>query len=184
MRTVAGKRKVRAAAPAIRKEAGFLKAKEARVIAEHIQKQWGADVSRLFADHFLLYTPKEKLYLISRAIEQLDLRALKLSSIGMYFGEYKAGVLRLSIEGSQLVGPLAKKNVVELTATQTEMWIRGLDIAKTVKDVAGYVLIHHGNDWLGCGKYREGEILNFVPKARRLQAIASAIWDEAHGDEL
>lgn len=85
----------------------------------------------------------------------------------MYIGEFKKGELRLSIEGSQLIGPHAKKNVVELDRNELRQWLRGEDLIKEVKE-EGYVIMKSNNDFVGCGRVKEGKILNFVPKARRL----------------
>jgi NOL1/NOP2/fmu family ribosome biogenesis protein len=35
----------------------------------------------------------------------------------------------------------------------------------------GFVILKHGNDYVGSGKFKEGIILNFVPKARRLLEV-------------
>ena len=39
----------------------------------------------------------------------------------------------------------------------------------------GYVIIRHEGDYLGCGKYVDGKILNHVPKERRLRVSISAL---------
>ena len=74
----------------------------------------------------------------------------------------------MSIEGSQLVGPHAKKNVVELDDAETMKWFKGEDLQKECKDCEGFVLMKHDRDFIGTGKYANGKILNFVGKTRRI----------------
>ncbi|MBI4140217.1 hypothetical protein HY485_00100, partial [Candidatus Woesearchaeota archaeon] len=103
-------------------------------------------------------------------VDQIDFSKLRINSIGLYFAEFRNNELRLSIEGSQIIGPKATKNVVELNNDELKQWLRGEDLEKEC-DENGFVIIKHGNDYLGCGKIKEGKVLNFVPKARRLMNI-------------
>ena len=45
--------------------------------------------------------------------------------------------------------------------------MKGEDLDKEFNG-KGFLIIKHNNDYLGTGKYRDGRILNFVPKTRRL----------------
>lgn len=129
-----------------------------------LESQWG--FGEKIEQAFFL-SGKERLYLINRAVDVLDFKKLRINSIGLYFGELRHGELRLSIEGSQIVGPKAKKNIVVLTHEERKLWLQGVDIDKECKET-GFVIIKSGDDFIGCGKCKEGKILNFVPKARRL----------------
>ncbi|MEM4282102.1 MAG: hypothetical protein QXU88_00350 [Candidatus Woesearchaeota archaeon] len=143
----------------------ILRAKEKKEIFRLLKEQWGFDKQ---LDLVFLATPKGNIYVASREIFRLPLELLRQTSIGLYFGELHEGI-RLSIEGSQLVGPASTKNVVELNDTEVISWLKGNDLKKR-GEWFGYVLLKHGKDFLGCGKYKpeEGKILNFIPKARRL----------------
>ena len=46
----------------------------------------------------------------------------------------------------------------------------GMDIEKETS-AGGFALLRHGSDFLGSGRIKEGKILNFVPKARRMQLM-------------
>ncbi|MBI2549794.1 hypothetical protein HYV83_01270 [Candidatus Woesearchaeota archaeon] len=142
-----------------------LNSKEVRSILKTIKQQWGTELS---FDHGFLEGKDGDIFLISRDVERLDLERLHLESLGLYFGQLRNSELRLSIEGSQLVGKAATKNVVELTGEEFKQWLRGEDVEKQLDSCIGYVLIKHNSDFVGCGKYKEGKILNFVPKARRV----------------
>ena len=142
----------------------FLASKELKQVYALLESQWGFD-EKLEQAFFL--SGKERLYLINRAVDVLDFNKLRINSIGLYFGELRHGELRLSIEGSQIVGPGAKKNVVELNHAERKLWLQGVDVNKNCKET-GFIIIKSSEDFVGCGKCKDGRILNFVPKARRL----------------
>ena len=142
----------------------ILNKKKVKEIINQIKTQWGCDFS---PDFVYLRNPKGKIYIINRDIEKIDTAQLKIDSVGMYFANLKDEKIRLSIEGSQLVGPKANKNIVELNEKQKEEWLRGEDIEKQT-NCSGFVIIKHKNDYMGCGKIKEERILNFYPKTRRI----------------
>lgn len=163
------------------KQINFLNSKDYKAIAKQINDQWDADFT--FED-FVVKTQKDKVYIISRDIENIDYKKQNIEMIGLYIAHIHPdhGELRLSIEGSQIVGPKAKKNVIDI-GKLSKLWMAGQDVPfKT--DCKGMVIIKSGNDWMGCGKIVEKEvevfdeegnshkemqtsILNFVPKTRR-----------------
>jgi len=143
----------------------ILNGKEIKEIFEKIEEQWDAKIK---LDYGFLLNTKNRVFIISREISKIDMSKLRLNSVGIYFCELDKRGLRLSIEGSQLVGPHAKKNVVELDDAETMKWFKGEDLQKECKDCEGFVLMKHDRDFMGTGKYANGKILNFVGKTRRI----------------
>ncbi len=84
---------------------------------------------------------------------------------GVYFGTLERDGLRLSVEGCYLVGKSARKGVVKVGREQAERWMRGENIEG---EGDGYVILRWGSYFLGCGKAREGKVLNYLPKERRV----------------
>jgi NOL1/NOP2/fmu family ribosome biogenesis protein len=160
-------------------ELKILNKKAIKEILALIEKQWDAKPDLDFA---FLRDNKDKIYLANKEFAQIDLTKLRVHSIGMYFGLITNNELRLSIEGSQLIGPKAKlskkglqnsknsgkKNIIELDEKQTRQWLKGEDISAENKEET-FVILKHKNDFLGTGKYKENKVLNFVPKERRLK---------------
>jgi len=146
----------------------ILNKKEVKQILNLIEKQFDAKLS---IDYVFLKTEKEKIYLINKDISKLDLSKLRINSIGSYFGELKVNELRLSIEGSQLIGPKSKKNVLELNDGEMREWMQGNDLEKE-GNFPGFFIIKHKDDFLGCGKWRNGKVLNYIGKARRIKVIS------------
>ncbi|HSU73288.1 MAG TPA: hypothetical protein VLJ21_05575 [Candidatus Binatia bacterium] len=145
----------------------ILASKDIKAIHKMLEEQFGF-TGKL--EYGFLKNHEDNLYIVSRDIANIDFKRLRVTSMGSYFGELKKG-LRLSIEGSQLVGPHATKNVVDISKEEMLLWLKGTDLPTTHKH-PGLLIIRHGKDYLGCGSIKEGRILNYVPKIRRLPAQA------------
>ncbi|MBW3019486.1 hypothetical protein KY329_04870 [Candidatus Woesearchaeota archaeon] len=143
----------------------FLKSKERKQFVNAIEKQWGS-CPELIRTHCLVRSGKDRIYLVNTEYDTVDLNGIRINNVGLYIAEQK-GELRLSIEGSQLVGPQATKNVLEIDDELRKQWFMGEDLHIN-KEFEGFVILKHGKDYIGSGKFKEGKILNFVPKTRRL----------------
>src|SRR3989338_8387694 len=139
-------------------ELKILNSKEIKEIRNLIEEQWGA---RIKLDYGCLRNRKNRIFVISRDISAINTSALRLNSAGMYFCEVDAKGIRLSIEGSQLIGARATKNIVELNDDETKKWFKGEYIKKESESCKGFVILKHNNDFLGTGKYANGKILNY-----------------------
>ncbi|NQV09192.1 hypothetical protein HQ529_05050 [Candidatus Woesearchaeota archaeon] len=143
----------------------ILNSKEVKEILSILKKQFGFE-SKL--DYVFLMNEKNKIYIANKEVFDINIDNLNINSIGIYFAFMKNKQIRLSIEGSQIIGPVSKKNIVELHDNEAKLWMKGFDLFKTTKN-KGFVLIKNNNDFLGCGKQIEDKILNYVPKIRRLK---------------
>lgn len=152
----------------MRENTRVLNSRETNAILDLLKAQWGYGRKLPFA---LLQSNADRLYGITLDFARVDPKTVNIDAAGLYFGELRNGELRLSIEGSQLIGPHAQTNIVELSTTQMRQWLKGEDLAWTGEQ-RGFVLLRCGADFLGSGKYKvdAGVILNFVPKARRILA--------------
>ena len=149
------------------KNAEVLNSKRIKQILQLLKLQW--NYSETFEYGFL--QKENDLFLITRDLDKIDVQEVNVNSLGMYFGELRHDTLRLSIEGSQIVGKNATKNVMELNNEQLQHWLRGddMDVAN-IKGNYGdnnFVLIKHEKNFYGCGRVKDGTLLNFVPKSRR-----------------
>ncbi len=109
---------------------------------------------------------KRRIYAYTNCEPEFKLRKV---SQGIYFGTIERDGLRLSIEGSFLVGPKAKKNVVEVSKEEAQKWMEGDDLELDERVLPGtYVILKFGSYFLGCGRMKGNKIINFVPKNRRI----------------
>ena len=146
-------------------ELKFLNSKETKEILKLIEEQWGA---KLKLDYAFIKNSKSRIFIINKEINQVELEKLRINSVGMYFCDLENGI-RLSIEGSQIIGPKATKNVVEINESQAKQWLKGEDLEVNEK-FDGFVIIKNNDDFLGTGKYKSGGVLNYVGKSRRINA--------------
>ena len=153
------------------KELKILNSREIRNIKKIIKSQWDADLK---LDYAFLMNDKGRIFIINRELGDIDFSKLHINNLGLYFGELKTGELRLSIEGSQMVGIFAKKNMVDIDDKNLEVWMKGEDIEIKADNLRGFVIIKNNKDFLGCGKYKEGKVLNYVPKERRVHLFQQA----------
>jgi len=138
-----------------------LSKREVRKIHEMIKEQWGAEIK---LDFVFLQNTKGKIYIVNRAVFDFDPTKLRIDSMGMYFGKIEKDGLRLSIEGSQIVGPKAKKNVIEIQ--DKKLWLKASDIKAEVESDR-IIIAKNNEDFMGCGRLLEDIFKPFIPKARR-----------------
>ena len=145
----------------------ILNSKEKKELYAKLLEQWDMV---FHTEHGLLKNSEDKIYLMNHSISQIPIEKLRINSLGLYIAEWKKHSLRLSIEGSQLLGPLAKKNIIEISKEEAGRWLMGEDL-KTSKEIKGYALIKCEKDFLGSGHVKENIITNFVGKNRRTSAV-------------
>ncbi|MFH1332520.1 MAG: hypothetical protein ABIH63_04540 [archaeon] len=148
-------------------KAKVLNKKEVKRIINSLDEQYS--ISSLKLDYIFILGSDDKLYLIDKKFAELNLIDLRVNSLGLYFGKLEDGKVRLSIEGSQIVGPLARKNIITLSKNQISDWVRGSNVDVNT-DCKGFVLVKHGDDFFGSGKCSKGVLFNYVPKNRRIRA--------------
>ena len=144
----------------------ILNKKQVKEILAIIKKQWGCSPK---LDYVFLMNEKNRLYIVNKDMNRIDLSKLRINSLGMYFGELRNKELRLTIEATQLIGKHAKKNIIELNDKEARQWLKGFDLDKKTKE-KGFVILKHNDDFLGTGKCNNNRIFNYVPKTRRIMA--------------
>lgn len=143
----------------------WLNKKAKKEFLNRISKLFDADTSEL--EDFEFFVSGKKIYIAASDLKKINLNKFKVVSIGNYFAKKENG-LRLSIEGSQIIGPKALKNVLEIDKKELKSWLSGEDLPKESK-TTGIFLIKFDKDFFGSGKITGKKILNYVPKARRVK---------------
>ncbi len=87
---------------------------------------------------------------------------------GVYFARIESDGIRLSIEGSFLVGPKATKNVVELDEEKARRYLAGESV-EIDENLHGWVIVKWRSYFLGSAKAKERKLINYVPGDRRLR---------------
>lgn len=149
----------------------ILSGKEIKRIHHRLKERFGFDQK---LDYGFLKSGRGRegrIWICPREVGQIRLKDLHVETVGLYFCYREKTRLRLSIEGAQLIGKHVKKNVVKITEDQAEKWIRGFNLKVKGKLTNGYVILKLEEDVIGCGKYRDGKILNIVRKSRRIKKL-------------
>ncbi|MCK4589103.1 MAG: hypothetical protein KAT77_01575 [Nanoarchaeota archaeon] len=114
---------------------------------------------------------KGKVYIISKDVGSIDLNKLRINTVGFYLGELKGKEFRLSLEGCSMIGSKASKNIVNLEEQQMKWYFEGLDLEMDLGSENRFVLLKFGEDFIGCCKYKDGKVLNFLPKEHRTSSL-------------
>lgn len=144
---------------------------EKKKLIGRLETLYGVNLTFL-KDYAFYITSKGKIYVFSgdqRLIQDLK----RVSSMGLYFGTvHDNDRFRPSIEGSQLIRPV--KNVIVLSEKNLKSYICAenlfvdeLDNLEVSSDCP-FPIIRYGDDFLGAMSIKEGVLLNYVAKGRRL----------------
>ena len=144
-----------------------LNSKEMKKLLASIREQFGEFKTEGYA---FFRNNEDKVFILSRKFADLDDSLLRINNLGLYFCKEEKDGIRLSIEGAQLVNP--KLNVIDMSKEQMYAWMRGEDIEVGDDGRKCYVVVKHDGDIFGCGKLKEGVVMNSVAKGRRVIGIA------------
>ncbi|MBU0930178.1 MAG: hypothetical protein KJ623_03855 [Nanoarchaeota archaeon] len=143
-----------------------LNKKESLEIINRIIKQF--DIKNLGLD-YAFFQNEDKIFLISKDLRKVDFQKLRINNLGLYFCTLAKNGIRLTIEGTQLIGDKANKNIIDIKENELVYWFNGENLVR--KDIDGFVIIKYKNDFLGCGYGKEGIIINYIPKERRVKGL-------------
>ncbi|MBS3176399.1 hypothetical protein J4457_04130 [Candidatus Woesearchaeota archaeon] len=142
-----------------------LKSKEVKEIKQLIEKQFGAVVEGNLV--FFLNTKENKIFISNQDIGLINFNDFNVNSIGLYLGELYNNEFRPSVEGAQLIAKTATKNILEVSREEALQYLQGKDIEKQT-ELQGFIILKCGSDIIGSTRKKEGKLLNFFPKQRRL----------------
>ena len=149
----------------------ILNTRDIKKIRQLFEEAYG---SFFTGDYAYLQNKDGRLSLINKDIGKIDLKKLRVDKFGLYVAEIKGNSVRLSKEGAQLLAKEARdklKNIVELDHREIKAYFHGIDLRKYLGSEAKFVLIEYKGDIVGCSKYKEGIILNYLPKIHRGEVI-------------
>lgn len=155
-----------------------LNSKDRKGIRQSLADQFG--ITELFDEDKALFcfNKKERVYLANKECFDIDRDELRTNMFGLYIGTFMIDGFRLSLEGVQLLGPQATKNVISLSKEQRDAWLKGEEITvnqnadeQHTDNVDRYLILKYETDFLGVGKKKGEKILNYLPKSRKLKKI-------------
>lgn len=142
----------------------ILNTREIKEIKELLEKQFGFSGKLGYA---FLQGENGKLFIVNKEIEKVPPQKLRVDKYGLYFGELRNKELRLSMEGAWLVGKEAGRGLVEINKEELKTYFRGESLQKDLGKERKFMLLKFRDDVIGCAKYKDGEVINFLPKIHR-----------------
>ena len=141
--------------------------REKKLLFKKIEEQFG--IKDLKLDYLFFKNNEGKIFIVNKEFRDLNTEYLNVNSIGLYFCRVDKE-LRLSIDGSQIIGPWANKNILEVDEKTADLWLKGNDI-ENIKEKLDetFIILKNKNDFIGCGKFKDGKILNYVARERRIK---------------
>lgn len=147
-----------------------MNSKAKKLLFHQIAEQWNTDTNKL-KEYVFIRKTSGKIFIVNKDVAEMEYELpLNVYAMGNYFGTETPAGFRLSIEGSQLLGPISTTNIIVLDKDQVKHWINGEDLDIDAQ-AHGYSLIKYKTDFVGCGKYSGKTLLNYVPKSRRIKNL-------------
>ncbi|MGB9598716.1 MAG: NIP7 pre-PUA domain-containing protein [Minisyncoccales bacterium] len=151
-------------------QVNFLKKEEVAKIEKTLQEQYRVDFS---LQSFSLFSIGNKIFLFSKDIEKIkeEILKIKIFSFGLFFGQFKKNKILLSLEGAQMVGKKAKKNVVLLNENSLRNFLLGFNVldAKEFRcEPDAFLLLKYRGEIVGLGQKKKNYIENLTLKTKRL----------------
>ena len=152
----------------------ILNTREVKKITQLLKDTYGCAISKEYA---YLRNEKNRLFVVTREVSQIDIDKIRIERMGLYFAEYKKTQIRLSKEGAQLLvsscGIENVKHVVELDKKKAYAYFNGIDLKLNLDLEDSTVIVTYQKQVLGSARYKEGVLLNYVPKMYRGEVILS-----------
>lgn len=141
----------------------FLNSKQKKLWFKQLEDEYGYSGPT----DMVVWTPgNDKFYVVTRSIDEIPFQDMRIKHAGLYVANNQSGELRLTMDGAMLFGPHCVKQHA-ITDSQKDQWMKGENIAYDGEE-EGFLIITFDDKILGCGRVRDTEILNYVPKSRRI----------------
>lgn len=144
----------------------ILTSAEKKKILADLEKNFG--ISKL--PFMLLRFGKGKIRGFSGSLSRDEIlkisKKIRIELVGLYLLREESDAYRISHDGLFAFKD-ASKNVIEISNEDADKWLRGQEIE--IKGKEKWILLRNTGDLIGCGKVKEGKVINFVPKERRLR---------------
>lgn len=114
---------------------------------------------------------KERIYGIKKEKlkDILEIEGLKIEAIGIRILNLEKDGIRLTIEGAQILGKDAKRNILEISEEDVEKFLAGEDIEITKSFDYPYIIVKSKRDIIGVGRIiKEKKLRPYIPKERRI----------------
>ncbi|MDA3855486.1 MAG: hypothetical protein PF569_04460 [Candidatus Woesearchaeota archaeon] len=148
----------------------LLKKSKKEELVNKLSLYYGDNLEKLKSYNFYMNEKTRKIHMCKLDIN-IDIR--RITNVGIYFGTYHDNErFRLSIEGSQFIKPtknfliLKEENLKSYLAAES-LFTEEIEKFNWQENTPFLIAIYDGEN-LGCVNIKGKEILNYVPKSRKL----------------
>lgn len=148
----------------------MLNTREIKKLNDQLKANFSFTLSK---DYAFARSENGKMYLVNKDIARLPLKNLIIDRVGLYFSKDEND-FRLSKEGAQFLYQQAQgklTNVIELNEEEVKYFFNGLDLIKDLGSEKKLIILKFKDNILGSATYKEGKILNYLPKTYRGEVI-------------
>lgn len=144
-----------------------LSPRERKTLQENLRRQYG--VEEAFKDLVLYISGERRIRAATPETARFARKLRKVQQIGLYVAKLSKAGVALSPEGSQLLDDAIKKNVIELSEKEAELWMKAAPLTLKTEAKGIYVVGRLGKLYLGSGRVsRDGKIYPQIAKWRRV----------------
>ena len=122
-----------------------------------------------------LQSDRDNLFFMSEELSEVlrleEDKMLRIDRAGLFIGSFEKEGLRLTVEGTQLFGPLANKKILTIDEFHLETWMKGEDFDIEDELEEGFHIIKHNNDFFGCALLKNGVVRNNLMKSRVVKNV-------------
>lgn len=143
---------------------------EAKFIEKILSENYCIDFS---LKNFLVFGFESKIFILSKDFQKIEnkISQIPFFSLGLYFGQLKKeGKILLSLEGAQMIGKKAKKNIAILDEKNLRNFLLGFNVfpKKEINcEIGNFILLKFQDDIVGLGEKKEKYIENLMVKTKR-----------------
>lgn len=148
----------------------LLKKSKKEELINKLSIYYGTNLEQLKSYSFYMSEKTRKVHMCKLDTE-IELK--RVTNVGLYFGTYHdEDRFRLSIEGSQFIKPtknflvLKEENLKSYLATES-LFVEEIK-EYNWQENAPFLIVIYNNENIGCINIKEKEILNYIPKSRKL----------------
>ena len=93
-----------------------LSTKETKILIKKLEKQFSIDNLKL--EYLFFKNTKDRIFIVNKSFKNFDKKNLSINILGLYFAKLQNNFPRLTVEGSQIIGPKAKSNILKINKQQ------------------------------------------------------------------
>lgn len=137
-------------------------------IIKYFKEEFGIDEEVFKGYEFYEY--KNSIYLMTKEAKDFDLEG-KVIRKGIRIARLVRNGIKPTIDGIQIFGRYAKKNIIHLEEEDLKKILLGKDLHLELDIPNGYKILFYKNYPIGVCYFRDKKLKNQIPRSRRINLV-------------